>query len=155
KTIPISKVEYTGADDWTNDSANVQFRLEPLEELGSRSGENLLLEETSSPPHDSGATAPPPSRSRREVATPSSTSVREFLYLVLALALIPLGFSLLLKEDQSVRYRFEQVMKRAGPEVVDRVNKLAADEQANFDDLLDALPGNRLDDRAHLPRTTK
>jgi RsiW-degrading membrane proteinase PrsW (M82 family) len=154
-TIPISKVEYTGAGDVTNDSANVQFRLEPLEELGSRSGENLLLEETSPPPHDSGPPAPAPSPSRRDVAAPSSTSAREFLYLVLALALIPLGFSLLAKEDLSVRERLEQAMKRAGPEVVDRVKELASDQHASFDDLLAALPGNRLDDRAHLPRQTK
>jgi RsiW-degrading membrane proteinase PrsW (M82 family) len=149
----------------------------PPVKADSPSEESYLLENPSPSQRDSGPWTPAPTRSESQPsawhATPgrpqgaarpqaarsrvasSSTSAREFLYLILALALVPLGFSLLAKEDVSVKDRFEQAMDRAGPEVVDRVKKLVeSNENASFDDLLAALPGGRLDDRAHLPRKT-
>jgi RsiW-degrading membrane proteinase PrsW (M82 family) len=99
----------------------------------------------------------PASKSRspvdRAAVASSSTSAREFLYLILALALVPLGFSLLSKDESNVKDRFERTMQHAGPEVVERVKKLVESNQdASFDELLAALPGGRLDQNAHLPR---
>jgi RsiW-degrading membrane proteinase PrsW (M82 family) len=101
------------------------------------------------------AVSPAPTRPERSAVPASSGSSREFLYLALALALVPLGFSLLGGHDASVGDRLERTVNRAGPEVVERVEKLiASKEGTNLDDLLAALPGDRLDESAHLPRQT-
>jgi RsiW-degrading membrane proteinase PrsW (M82 family) len=97
--------------------------------------------------------------SRRDVASPgpagSGPSPREFLYLILVLALVPLGFSLLAKESGSLKDRFERTMGNASPEVVAQVQRvLQSKEDAGLDDLLAALPHGRLDETAHLPRQT-
>jgi RsiW-degrading membrane proteinase PrsW (M82 family) len=93
--------------------------------------------------------------SATSTAPTSGGSPREFLYLALALALIPLGFSLLTRDGESVPDRFKKMMGKAGPEVVSRVQQVfKGNEEADLDELLAALPGGRLDEDAHLPRRT-
>jgi RsiW-degrading membrane proteinase PrsW (M82 family) len=89
-------------------------------------------------------------------ATANAGGLREYLYLILALALIPLGFSLLSGERTGVEDRLKQAIGNAGPEVLARVKAVvSADGGASLDDLLAVLPGNRLDEAAHLPRLTR
>ncbi len=84
----------------------------------------------------------------------SESSPREFLYILLILALIPLAFSLLQKDERSIEDRLEKTMSQAPPEVEQRVKQLAGQEGAGLDDLLPAWPNGKLDDSAHLPRKT-
>ncbi len=176
-TIPIAPAAGVEAGEGTDEPANLQPRHEPQPDPDTSSQESYSLEDTSPPQRGSGPGAPAStwgearssawhatpgrpegvsrSRPQRGAAVSAGSSAREFLYVILALALVPLGFSLLAKEDASVKDRFDQAMDRAGPEVVDRVKKLVESNQnASFDDLLAAMPGGRLDDRAHLPRKT-
>jgi RsiW-degrading membrane proteinase PrsW (M82 family) len=106
-------------------------------------------------PQPAPAARPTPFQSELPTYDTSGTSVREFLYLVLVLALVPLGVSLLSRDDETVMDRLQRVMKHADPEVRSKVQAIVnSNEHATLDDLLAALPGGRLDESAHLPRKT-
>jgi RsiW-degrading membrane proteinase PrsW (M82 family) len=75
---------------------------------------------------------------------------RDALYWVLLLALLPLVTALFREGDTPAR-RLERTL-RAHPELKPRIESLLASGTVTLDDLLKALPGRRLDDRALLPR---
>jgi RsiW-degrading membrane proteinase PrsW (M82 family) len=84
----------------------------------------------------------------------AGVSVREYLYWVLVVALVPLALSVLQPKDASVEERVAQTLSHAAPEVRDRIQGLAASHDGlTADDLLEALPGGKLDG-ALLPRDT-
>jgi RsiW-degrading membrane proteinase PrsW (M82 family) len=80
--------------------------------------------------------------------------VREYLYFVLALTLVPLVFTVLAPKPKSVQERLSAVLKQAPPETVARVEALRNQGNVEIDDVLVALPGGKLDASAHLPRAT-
>jgi RsiW-degrading membrane proteinase PrsW (M82 family) len=71
------------------------------------------------------------------------------------LTLIPLAFSLLQKDEgrESTLARLEQTLEKSPPAVQTKVEKLLNAKDASLDDILTALPDQRLDG-AHLPRRT-
>jgi RsiW-degrading membrane proteinase PrsW (M82 family) len=84
------------------------------------------------------------------------TSVRRHLHWLLVLALIPLAFSLLQKDKEKegeFKARLIRTMEKAPQDVQLRVAQILQSEQATLDDLLRALPNERLDG-AHLSRKT-
>lgn len=96
---------------------------------------------------------PPPPPAAEPVAAGPKSSWREYAYLVLALALIPLGFSLLGGEDD-VEARFEQTLA-ANPEVAEAIEeKIESGELEDVDDILTLLPDGKIQG-AHLPVSTK
>jgi RsiW-degrading membrane proteinase PrsW (M82 family) len=87
-------------------------------------------------------------------STPSTGSLREYSYWLLVLALIPLGFSLLGKEEAGFEDRLQETLEKFEPAVVDRIfARIEADENITEHELVALLPGAKLHD-AHLPRTT-
>ena len=95
--------------------------------------------------------AKPRSESRQLTGDPSSP--REYLYWILALALIPLGFSLLQAEDPGIKSRLEKRLENASAEVTANVERVLA-SKPTLPAILEALPDHRLDDKAHLPFDT-
>jgi RsiW-degrading membrane proteinase PrsW (M82 family) len=79
-------------------------------------------------------------------APPAGNVFQEYLYWVLCLTLIPLGFSLF-DGKSDVTERMERTQK-SNPAIVERWEK---SEDASLDDLLRSLPGERIQG-AHLPR---
>lgn len=77
---------------------------------------------------------------------PRGFSIRDYLYVILALALIPLIGSVFGKQDD-VEARIEQTLKH-NPQVAEQLNK---NESISRDELLRALPGRRIEG-AHLAR---
>jgi RsiW-degrading membrane proteinase PrsW (M82 family) len=94
-----------------------------------------------------------PSAPRPAAAAPASGSIREYAYLILVLALIPLVFSLLKKDEGgSMEERLEATLEKATPEQVRRVEQiLSKGEQVSLEELLQVMPEGKLLD-AHLPR---
>jgi RsiW-degrading membrane proteinase PrsW (M82 family) len=78
-------------------------------------------------------------------------TVRDYLYWVLLLALLPLCREVIHDTEPSLIDRLARTVQ-AHPEVRQRVEELLDDPDASLDELLAVLPGRRLDDRAHLPR---
>lgn len=72
-------------------------------------------------------------------------TIREYMYVVLVLALIPLAVTMLQGND--VAERLERTL-RANPQTLERFKDRA---DASVDDVLGALPGRRIEG-AHLPR---
>ena len=83
-----------------------------------------------------------------------NASPREYLYLVLSLALIPLMISFLSPKETSIEARLKAAMDHAGAETISRIKALETREDADLDDLLEVLPEGKLDATAHLPRAT-
>lgn len=82
-------------------------------------------------------------------------SPREYLYLVLSLALIPLILSFLSPKEATVEARLKATMQHAGPETLARIQSLEeTGEDVGLDDLMEVLPEGKLDTTAHLPRAT-
>ncbi|MBX6312838.1 MAG: PrsW family intramembrane metalloprotease [Isosphaeraceae bacterium] len=85
------------------------------------------------------------------------SSLREYLYWALLLALIPLVVSVLSRTKESSTFvdRFKATIEKAPPEVQQRIAQLfeTKGEGVELEDLLTALPGHRLAE-AHLPRDT-
>jgi len=128
----------------------IQAALSP--EPGGRSG--------SSASYDREPAAPPINRPLRETAasllpTPAaSRSIREYAYLLLGLALIPLVFSLLDKDESKTTIvdRIRATLQEATPEQLQRAQPiLSKEEGVSLDDLLRAMPEGKLLG-AHLPR---
>jgi len=86
-------------------------------------------------------------------AAPQETSARDYLYWVLLLALVPLCREVIHDGEPSLIERLARTVQ-AHPEVRSRVEALLDDPDATLDDLLAVLPGQRLDDQAHLPRNS-
>ncbi len=87
-------------------------------------------------------------------ALPASGSFREYAYLLLGLALIPLFFSLLGEDDSqtTIVQRIDATLKEATPEQRQRVQPILTKEDGvSLDDLLRAMPEGKLLG-AHLPR---
>ena len=112
------------------------------------------------PPATTAPTPPPkPStptpRPQRPVPVPEepSSSPREYLYVLLALALIPLGFSLL-RDHADGEARFERAIERLSPQAKAELAAKSEGGGLDLDGLIAAMPGGRLDDDAHLPRET-
>jgi RsiW-degrading membrane proteinase PrsW (M82 family) len=80
--------------------------------------------------------------------------MREYLYLVLALALIPLVLSMLAPKATDIGKRLKATLEKAGADTIARVKEVEAREDASLDDLIDVLPEHKIDATAHLPRTT-
>ena len=99
-----------------------------------------------------------PSRERQGVATlphaEGTSSVREYLYLLLILAPIPLVISVLAPDKREIQDRISAALDGAGAETLARVKALETREDAGLDDLLEVLPEGKLDATAHLPRST-
>jgi protease PrsW len=83
-----------------------------------------------------------------------NASPREYLYLGLSLALIPLMISFLAPKETSIETRLKAAMDHAGSETISRIKALETREDAGLDDLLEVLPEGKLDATAHLPRAT-
>ena len=83
----------------------------------------------------------------------ASGSIREYAYLLLVLALIPLVFSLLHKDEAKTFVdRIEATLKQATPEQLRRAQPvLSKTEGVTLEELLSVMPGGKLMD-AHLPR---
>ena len=87
-------------------------------------------------------------------APASSRSIREYAYLLLGLALIPLVFSLLGKDESktTIGDRIEATLQEATPEQLQRARPiLSKDQGVSLDDLLRVMPEGKLLG-AHLPR---
>jgi RsiW-degrading membrane proteinase PrsW (M82 family) len=113
---------------------------------------DLLPEEPPAPPPASMPDAPGEARS--EGAAPAARrTVRDYLYGVLLLALLPLAFSLLGKEKDDVKTRIHKTLQEAPTEVKEKIATLIATQKASDDDVIDTLPGGRIQG-AHLPRKT-
>src|SRR4051812_14359641 len=78
-------------------------------------------------------------------------SPREYLYVVLVLALVPLVFSVLGPKSKQIEERLKAAIDAAGPETAARIKSLETRENIGLDDLLEALPGGKLDSTSHLP----
>jgi RsiW-degrading membrane proteinase PrsW (M82 family) len=124
-----------------------------------------LLERPASPDDQARVTptttwAPAPrARSRQapdrfDPESGSDGSLREYLYWLLVFALVPLTFSLLVRDEESVRDRLIKRLKSAPQEVLQRVGPMLESKSASLDDVLNALPEGRLDEHAHLPRNS-
>jgi RsiW-degrading membrane proteinase PrsW (M82 family) len=81
-------------------------------------------------------------------------SPREYLYAVLVLALIPLVFSVLGPKSSKLEKRLKAAIDAAGPETAARIKTLEKRQNVGLDDLLEAVPGGKLDSASHLPRAT-
>ncbi|MGC8643747.1 MAG: PrsW family glutamic-type intramembrane protease [Isosphaeraceae bacterium] len=81
-------------------------------------------------------------------------SPREFLYLALSLALIPLILSFLSPKEATVEARLKATMQHAGSETLSRIQAIKSPEGLSLDELLNVLPEGKLDTTAHLPRAT-
>ena len=77
---------------------------------------------------------------------------RDFTYLVLLLALLPLVVSSFSRDKGTIFDRLDQSLKHH-PEVEDKFAELAQSNKAEMDDLIGVFPGHRLDG-ALLPRDT-
>jgi RsiW-degrading membrane proteinase PrsW (M82 family) len=92
-------------------------------------------------------------RLRRDLPAHSSPpmGVYRHLHWILVLALIPLGYSLLLKEDEkaSIEKRLVDTIQKAPQDVQRRIHA----KGENLDDVFDLLPNQRLEG-AHLPHNT-
>jgi len=99
-----------------------------------------------------------PSRERQEVDSypegAGKSSVREYLYLLLVLALIPLVISVLAPDRRKIQDRIAATLEGAGTETLERVKALETHQNADLNDLLEVLPEGKLDATAHLPRAT-
>jgi RsiW-degrading membrane proteinase PrsW (M82 family) len=108
------------------------------------------------PPAPAAADAPAAAPPAEPAAPPARRSVRDYLYCVLLLALIPLAFSLLGGEKDDVGERLKKSIESASPErqlVIANLAVKAAEGKATEDDLISALPDGRIQG-AHLPRRT-
>src|SRR5262249_35735477 len=78
---------------------------------------------------------------------------REYAYVLLALALIPLVFSLLGKDEseKEIGRRIEATLRKATPEQLQRALPILSREEKSLDDLLHVLPEGKLLG-THLPR---
>jgi RsiW-degrading membrane proteinase PrsW (M82 family) len=83
-----------------------------------------------------------------------TSSLREYFYLLLSLALIPLVMSVVVPDRTSVEDRLKATLDSAGPETINQIRTLEQRESSSLDDVLAVLPGDKLDARAHLPRAT-
>lgn len=90
----------------------------------------------------------------RAAAPREGKSPREYLYVVLALALVPLVFSVLGPKSVNIEERLKAAIDGAGPETAARIKSLETHENVGLDELLEALPGGKLDGTSHLPRAT-
>ncbi len=81
-------------------------------------------------------------------------SLREYLYLAIGLALIPLFISLWPSRQTPIEERLEATMERAGEETLARIKALETQGGVDLDDLLAVLPEGKIDASAHLPRAT-
>ncbi|QEH34938.1 hypothetical protein OJF2_34830 [Aquisphaera giovannonii] len=110
----------------------------------------------SSPSASSPAPAPPRRAAAAVAASPAEgrSSAREFLYLALILALVPLGISVLRPEAKDFEARLETAVEHADAETKARLGALEAREGVGLGDLLEAFPGGKLDASAHLPHST-
>jgi len=116
-----------------------------------------------------GSTAPPPPRMQEEPSSyiaaragmskpspaprleseaSSGTSLREYMYWLLLLAFVPLGFSMLHKEDD-----FKDRLHRTIAKNIESVKGVITEEGVEKDKLLAALPEKRIEG-AHLPVDT-
>jgi RsiW-degrading membrane proteinase PrsW (M82 family) len=98
-----------------------------------------------------------PRRVAASIAAPTAdgrSSAREFLYLVLILALVPLGVSIVRPEAKSFEDRLNAAMETADQATRSRIEALENREGVGLDDLLEAFPGGKLDGSAHLPHST-
>jgi RsiW-degrading membrane proteinase PrsW (M82 family) len=73
---------------------------------------------------------------------------------LLALALIPLVFSVLGPKSKKFEERLRAAIDGAGPDAAARIKALETKENVGLDDVLEALPGGKLDSTSHLPRAT-
>jgi RsiW-degrading membrane proteinase PrsW (M82 family) len=111
---------------------------------------------------------PPPERKRPKVKAPAVSSARAYAdvpaappsgrrpwHWLLVLALIPLGFSLLGADEngRDVETRLFETVRKAPADVQARVERIVESKDGTLDDLLTALPNQRLEG-AHLPRDT-
>jgi RsiW-degrading membrane proteinase PrsW (M82 family) len=106
------------------------------------------------PRPDSGAKRPGTPAATAPAARRDGKSPREYLYVVLALALVPLVFSVLAPKSTKIEERLKAAIEGAGPETAARLKSLQTRENVGLDDLLEALPGGKLDSTSHLPRAT-
>ncbi|MGO9601063.1 MAG: PrsW family glutamic-type intramembrane protease [Isosphaeraceae bacterium] len=84
-----------------------------------------------------------------------TSSLREYFYLALSLALIPLVMSVMTPDKTTVEDRLKVALHTAGPETLNQIRSLEQRANASLDDVLAVLPGDKLDARAHLPRVTR
>ncbi|WP_165228248.1 PrsW family glutamic-type intramembrane protease [Aquisphaera insulae] len=82
------------------------------------------------------------------------SSPREFLYLILVLALVPLGSSIASPDRSDFGARLEAAVNHADAETKSRLEALEYREGVGLGDLLEAFPGGKVDDAAHLPHST-
>jgi RsiW-degrading membrane proteinase PrsW (M82 family) len=80
----------------------------------------------------------------------TDSSIREHLYWLLVVALIPLAFSLLVPEPASIRDRLQKRLEREPRELAARFRQMEASHTLTREAMLSALPDHRLDNAAHL-----
>ena len=96
----------------------------------------------------------PPGNEDTDALVPKNArpfAIREYLHLVLLLALIPLIMSILSPKESTIEARLKATIDRSGPETLSRVQAVGSHENASMDDLLEILPEGKLDEMAHLP----
>jgi RsiW-degrading membrane proteinase PrsW (M82 family) len=83
------------------------------------------------------------------------SSPREYLYWVLVLALVPLVFSVFGKgQEKKVEERLQATIEKAPPEVQQKVIRALQSDGGLDEETFALLPGGKLDEAAHLPRST-
>ena len=118
------------------------------------------LAETPAPAVTPPAYRPPPPECEDEaeddgalpLSEPGGRTWRDFTYLVLLLALLPLVVSSFSRDKGTIFDRLDQSLKHH-PEVEDKFAELAQSNKAQMDDLIGVFPEHRLDG-ALLPRDT-
>jgi RsiW-degrading membrane proteinase PrsW (M82 family) len=135
-------------------------------------GSPVVVPQAPAPPDPEPAPPPEPVRPARPAPVPTAApaaalerykhlladkperSWGDYAYWALLLALVPLLLSLLVKEGEPVGERLERTIAKAPAEVKMRVLQVAQaveEGKAEPDELIDALPGGRVEG-AHLPR---
>jgi RsiW-degrading membrane proteinase PrsW (M82 family) len=84
---------------------------------------------------------------------PSKPSMRDYLYWAFLPALAPLLFMLVYKDKEDIKKRLDRTLDK-NPEVRRDVEEIMHSPTGTLDELLRALPGERLDEQAHLPRSS-
>lgn len=116
-------------------------------------------DETAADRRDADEAAPVKKRKPKSAKTSTAaagTSVGEYLYFILLLALIPLGFSLLGTEKDDTKERFVRTLlnvEESPPEVRSRMQRVMEREDSSLNDILTALPEGKIEG-AHLSRST-
>jgi len=97
-----------------------------------------------SQPNQPAAAVRSPTTLSAALKPPRQRGLREYAYLVTALALIPLGISLFSGDANDASQRLKRMMEK-NPEIASKVEQLGESEDVSDDEFFDILPGKRIE----------